>query len=347
MPSLRCPSCCYATSVKKSEINNAVCSYCDFDLFNYYYTGREKSYIDTFIAEENTRLKKEKAKRDRANPAQPEVLAASQSKTKKIVTITGGVLAIIFAARLLGVEDYIDEYKAEKAGFASVYAYEQAAAAGFDNAEAYKLHKRMLKGGFSDVASMEAAEARGFNNASIFAKADALGIQTATEYKRHLKMVEAKSLGFETIAEMDDAKSKGFSNAARMNEAKNLGLKTYAELKEHEEMVKRNKSCVYNWKACSDNKDLVNNYQGITSAKSRCERAVEKGAKFGTPDWGGWLRSSFGTFYTGNHYIENGTVTLIEPNVKLQNGFGAMVKSEVECIYDLKRGEVLSWRVTK
>ena len=66
MPSLRCPNCFYATSVKKDEVQGVVCQRCEYDLYHYYYTGRDEASVLNFMAEENKRLKKEKGRADRA-----------------------------------------------------------------------------------------------------------------------------------------------------------------------------------------------------------------------------------------------------------------------------------------
>lgn len=100
--------------------------------------------------------------------------------------------------------------------------------------------------------------------------------------------------------------------------------------------------CSKFWETCEDNSDLANNYDGWTDASVACEMATENRVRYGKPDWGGWFRTSFGTFYSGDSYVKDGTAILIEDDVKLQNGFGAMVRSEVECFYDLETEAVTS-----
>lgn len=113
-----------------------------------------------------------------------------------------------------------------------------------------------------------------------------------------------------------------------------------ADRKRQAEIARQN-SCEKKWEKCKDNADLVNNYDGYSKIRSQCRSAIDKLAKYGEPDWGGWLSLPFGTFYTGNSYLTSGIVHVVDAQVKMQNGFGAMVKSEAHCTYDLKKGAVI------
>jgi hypothetical protein len=64
-------------------------------------------------------------------------------------------------------------------------------------------------------------------------------------------------------------------------------------------------------------------------------------AKYGNPDWGSWLKPDFATFLEGTDYVTSGTAVAIERDVQFQNGFGAMVHTEVRCIYDLRNKRVV------
>jgi len=97
--------------------------------------------------------------------------------------------------------------------------------------------------------------------------------------------------------------------------------------------------CESDWSKCADNKELINNYDGMSGAKAGCQIAAEKLAKYGDPEWD-W--SKFGKYYNGKEYVNTGKITIVDNRVKFQNGFGAMKKSTVECRYDLKLEKVLN-----
>jgi hypothetical protein len=95
--------------------------------------------------------------------------------------------------------------------------------------------------------------------------------------------------------------------------------------------------CKTDWKKCSDNAELANNYSGWTTVQSACKIAAEAKAKYGTPKFP-WF--SFGSFLGGDDYPKTGVVTVIEPDAQFSNGYGAMVHSEVRCIYDLNNNMI-------
>ena len=97
-------------------------------------------------------------------------------------------------------------------------------------------------------------------------------------------------------------------------------------------------SCRSDWTLCTDNADMANNYSGWSDAKFACKSAADNQARYGTPEWP-WL--AFSTFLKGGNYKTSGVATLIEPDAKFSNGFGAMVHSEVLCRYDLRAKKAL------
>lgn len=97
---------------------------------------------------------------------------------------------------------------------------------------------------------------------------------------------------------------------------------------------------------CSDNEDLVNNYSGWLDVQVSCKLQANEQAKYGTPDWGGWLKPTFGTFLKGSDYVKDGIVVAIDSDVKFQNGFGAMVRSQVRCTYNLRTKRVTDLVIT-
>jgi hypothetical protein len=79
----------------------------------------------------------------------------------------------------------------------------------------------------------------------------------------------------------------------------------------------------------------------MTEIKTACQYAIEEQANYGEPDWGGWLATPFGKFYKGSDYVEEGIVRVVDDEVQLENGFGAMVNTTVHCHYDLREDEVI------
>jgi hypothetical protein len=104
--------------------------------------------------------------------------------------------------------------------------------------------------------------------------------------------------------------------------------------------------CQKDWTRCTDNEDLVNNYSGWLKVQAECQVDATERAKYGSPDWGSWLRPKFGVFLKGTDYITTGTAVAIDPDVKFQNGFGAMARSEVRCTYDLRARRVVDVVIT-
>jgi hypothetical protein len=96
-------------------------------------------------------------------------------------------------------------------------------------------------------------------------------------------------------------------------------------------------ACEVDWTKCTSNAQLANNYGGWIDAKVDCKIAAEKKARYGSPTWP-W--PAFSSFYPGNGYITTGIAELIEPDAQFQNGFGAMVHSRVDCVYDLRSNRV-------
>jgi len=106
-------------------------------------------------------------------------------------------------------------------------------------------------------------------------------------------------------------------------------------------------SCSSDWHACKDNADLVNHYSGWATVQADCQEKVDNEVQYGEPKWPGfWSGGVFGSFLTGTDYLSTGIVVAIEPNVQVQNAFGAMVHSTAYCRYDLNSKSVLSVSIT-
>ena len=124
----------------------------------------------------------------------------------------------------------------------------------------------------------------------------------------------------------------GFEDTAEYKAAKKIDISTKEE---YDTFI--DNSCEYTWQACTDNADLVNNYDGIGNIQSACKVQANSQAKYET-EWD-WMY--FTTYNTGKSYISDGIVTLYEREAKFQNGFGAMKKMNLVCTYSLKDNKIL------
>lgn len=98
-------------------------------------------------------------------------------------------------------------------------------------------------------------------------------------------------------------------------------------------------TCKNHWKHCADDDDLVNNYKNMYVAKADCKSAAQRGATFGTPEWS-WY--PFGSYLSGSNGPKTGRVTLVDADVKFENGFGAKQRVQVQCVYDFNKESVQS-----
>jgi hypothetical protein len=95
--------------------------------------------------------------------------------------------------------------------------------------------------------------------------------------------------------------------------------------------------CNSDWKLCSDNSDLVNHWFGWFRVQRECKDEAERRSKYGTPEWP-WF--AFGKFRRGKSYVDSGIAVAFEDGAKFSNGFGAMVKVDLACTYDLNNNTV-------
>jgi hypothetical protein len=90
-------------------------------------------------------------------------------------------------------------------------------------------------------------------------------------------------------------------------------------------------SCAETWSLCTDNADMINHYGHMFDATYSCKKQLESSVKYGDPEWT-WF--AFGSFRTGTDFPKTGIVKIVDPDVKVQNAFGAKVHARVECWYD-------------
>jgi hypothetical protein len=142
--------------------------------------------------------------------------------------------------------------------------------------------------------------------------------------------------GIVTAYTIDENKLNQIKQAAikkEKQEADKMKM-TVLEYRSYEDKVK---FCRKDWKKCVDNAMLVNKYSGMAKVKAACQVEANSRATYGKPDWS-WV--TFGTYYTGNRYIKSGLVEVVDNTVKFQNGYGAMKKQSVSCVYDLNQNKI-------
>lgn len=97
--------------------------------------------------------------------------------------------------------------------------------------------------------------------------------------------------------------------------------------------------CNSDWQQCTDNSDLVNHYSGWTYVQAACETAIDDNVQYGKPKWRWFV--SLSSFLTGDDYVKSGRAIAIDPDVQLQNMYGAMVHAKVWCTFDLRAKKVI------
>ena len=105
-------------------------------------------------------------------------------------------------------------------------------------------------------------------------------------------------------------------------------------------------SCSNDWKVCKDNAELMNSDNfAVIEASAYCKIEADHQSKYGDGGSWGWIK--FGKFYPGDDYIKTGVMTTIDDHVTFANQYGAQVKSEVICRYDMNSKKVLSVSVNE
>ena len=100
-----------------------------------------------------------------------------------------------------------------------------------------------------------------------------------------------------------------------------------------------NSTCKSDWRKCSDNADLINNFSGVSYGRARCLAEAKARAKFGAPKFSS---PPFGTFRDGNDYVKTGVAIMVEKDAQFQNApEGPWVQTNIVCKYDLADRQVL------
>jgi hypothetical protein len=96
-------------------------------------------------------------------------------------------------------------------------------------------------------------------------------------------------------------------------------------------------TCATDWRLCKDNLDLMMHYAGRPAAQSACVIAANKAAKHGEAKL---PLQPFKMFHDGDHYVQSGFLSLIEPDAKYPDELGQMLPKIVACEFDLYRHKV-------
>jgi hypothetical protein len=87
-----------------------------------------------------------------------------------------------------------------------------------------------------------------------------------------------------------------------------------------------NPTCKSDWEKCKDNSDLANHWEGFSGAQVDCQYATNDRAKYDTPKYTSGYPGYFSSFRDGDSAIKTGKMLVIDKDVKMQNGFGAVLR---------------------
>lgn len=156
---------------------------------------------------------------------------------------------------------------------------------------------------------------------------------TRNEWLQEAKLLDPKLYQAEYV--IDEA-ARLFNKAVE-DKANQKKLEEVAQAEASEVAENQQASCRENWAKCKDNTDIMKNYKNYRDAAYRCKDAANNQASYGTPDWP-W--GAFETYRTGDSGPKSGEIELIEGHAKFENGFGAMKRVFVRCVYDLNSRKV-------
>ena len=79
----------------------------------------------------------------------------------------------------------------------------------------------------------------------------------------------------------------------------------------------------------------------LLHARVQCKEETNQQAKYGNPEWHGWMKELFGYYKLGDDAVKTGLIRL-DKDVELENMFGAMERVQVICTYDLATEHVIN-----
>lgn len=121
---------------------------------------------------------------------------------------------------------------------------------------------------------------------------------------------------------------------------KNDGANKKTLTPEEQASIDYQQACSKNYKACKNNSDIFN-FNETVRAKSAasCQIAAEKYA-VSEVDWGGFTQPNFSAFRPGDSGLKEDKIVVIDDVAKYTNQFGAKIKRETICLFNLKTNEV-------
>ena len=87
----------------------------------------------------------------------------------------------------------------------------------------------------------------------------------------------------------------------------------------------------------------MKHYAGRSAAQAACVTAANNAAKQGEAKL---PLQAFPIFHGGDHYVQSGFVTLIEPHAKYRDEKGQLVPKTVTCEFDLARHKITDLIIT-
>lgn len=94
--------------------------------------------------------------------------------------------------------------------------------------------------------------------------------------------------------------------------------------------------CSTDWHSCKTTGSLINeNKEMDLKIKTACVLAAERQQNQAI-DWGGVALVKFGAYIPMDMATADGKVTLVDKSAKYENIYGAKLKTETACVYDLK-----------
>lgn len=121
---------------------------------------------------------------------------------------------------------------------------------------------------------------------------------------------------------------------------KNDGSNKKTITPEEQASIDYQQACSKNYKACKNNTDIINLNETVrTKSTVACQIAAEKVA-VSEVDWGGFTQPNFSAFRPGDSGLKGDRIVVIDDVAKYTNQFGAKMKRETICLFNLKTSEV-------
>ena len=109
---------------------------------------------------------------------------------------------------------------------------------------------------------------------------------------------------------------------------------------EEQASIDYQQSCSKNYKFCKNNSDIMNLNKTVKIESAvACKIAAEKAA-ISEIDWGGFMHPNFSAFLPGDSGLKEDRIVVIDDVALYTNPFGAKIKRETVCLFNLKTNKV-------